>query len=336
MHALVTGGNGHLGINLVDELLAHGHRVRASVRALADGAKTAPLRALGAVELCQADVREPAAMRAALQGVDQLFHVAAVYSITQRGREAEMLDTALRGTETVLRAAAEAGVKRVVMTSSVVTLPLTEPGAAPVTEADWNPDLRVPYFRAKCESEQLAWRLAQELGLQLATILPAGIIGPGFAQSTPTIDLIQACRKGAFRLGAPQGNFGFVDARDVATAHRLAAERGAGGRFIVAYEPAPSFAELVRALGRVDARIKAPLMELPRLAAPLLPWVDRLNHHLLGCPRIATPEVIATSVSGRIFNFSSQRARQQLGWAPRVPFEQSLRETLETLKAQTG
>jgi nucleoside-diphosphate-sugar epimerase len=71
---------------------------------------------------------------------------------------------------------------------------------------------------------------------------------------------------------------------------------------------------------------------LPRLLVPTLPIYDRVCHRLLGTPRIATPEVVATSVSGLWWNISSQRARVELGWAPTVSFEQSLRETLQVLR----
>ncbi|MBL8332591.1 MAG: NAD-dependent epimerase/dehydratase family protein, partial [Rubrivivax sp.] len=81
MHALVTGANGHLGFNLVQRLLQQGRRVRGSLRGPLDGPDAARLRALGPVELVRADIRDAAAMGAALQGVDRLFHVAAVYSV---------------------------------------------------------------------------------------------------------------------------------------------------------------------------------------------------------------------------------------------------------------
>ena len=75
-----------------------------------------------------------------------------------------------------------------------------------------------------------------------------------------------------------------------------------------------------------------PLMTLPRQAAPMLPLYDALSHHLFGTPRIATPEVVRSAVSGKVWNGSSARAKAELGWMPRVPFEQSLAETLAVLR----
>jgi dihydroflavonol-4-reductase len=329
MRALVTGGNGHIGYALVRELLAAGHTVRASVRVLDDW-HTAPFEGLD-VEVVGADVRDADSLRAATDGMDTLFHVAAVYSLTDPGREREIIATSVQGAENALRAAAATGVRKVVLTSSVAALPLTAKGAPAVTEAEWRTDLRVPYMRAKTEAEQLAWRLARELGLDLATVLPGGVIGPGFRRNTPTVDIVQAALGGMFRPGAPEGNFTFVDVRDVARAHLLAAEPGVTGRFAV-IDVQPSFRELVGELHRIDPRVRRPLLTLPRLLVPALPMYDRLCHRLIGTPRIATPEVVATSVSGLWWNVSSERARAELGWAPTVPFEQSLRETVHVLQ----
>lgn len=214
----------------------------------------------------------------------------------------------------------------------MATLPLTRRGAPAATEDDWNTDLRIPYFRAKVESEKLAWTLASDLGIELTTILPAGIIGPGFSRPTPTIDLIQACLMGEFRLGAPRGNFGFVDVRDVASAHLRAFETGETGRFIVGYDHVPSYTELVLALGRVEPRVRAPLMTLPTLVAPLIPLYDALSHRVFGTPRIATPEISASLISGEVINYSCQRAKTRLGWTTEVPFEQSLADTVAELR----
>ena len=80
---------------------------------------------------------------------------------------------------------------------------MTAPGAPPVDETQWAEALRVPYFRAKTEGEQAAWRTARELGLNLVTVLPGGITGPGFARNTPTINLIEAIERGnVAQLGA--------------------------------------------------------------------------------------------------------------------------------------
>jgi dihydroflavonol-4-reductase len=330
MRALVTGANGHLGYNLVATLLRAGHSVRASVRQLADPGRTEPLKALGAVELVEADIRSADAVRAVMDGIDVLFHAAAVF--TYVGREQEVLDASIVGVDNALRAAAQAGVGKVVLTSSIVTLPMTLPGAPPADETQWASDLRAPYVRAKTEAERSAWRLAGELRLRLVTILPGVIIGPGFRRTTPSLDMIDVMARGGMRMGVPPISYPLVDVRDVAAAHLLAAERDCDGRFFVANEPIPTLRQVLETLHRIDPRIALPLMAMPAALMRFAPILDRLNHRLLGTPRTITPELAAT-LSGRVWNASSARARSVLGWRESVGMEESLRDTLEALRA---
>ena len=128
MRVLVTGANGHLGNNLIKALLTRGDKVRASVRSLADAGKTASVRALGNVELVEVDVFRPDQFRSAMDGIDVLFHLAASYAyVIERGREEEqVIRPSVEGAANAIRAAAEARVPKVVLTSSAVTLPLTD------------------------------------------------------------------------------------------------------------------------------------------------------------------------------------------------------------------
>jgi len=332
MRALVTGGNGHLGYNLVKALLEGGHTVRASVRSLSDPARTAPLKQLGAVELVEAELDRPDQLRAAMEGVDVLFHAAAVYSVAEAGRDQEILDSSLKGAEAALRAAADARVGKVILTSSIVTLPMTAPGAPPSTEADWTDDTRIVYFRAKKEAEQLAWKLAGELKLNIATVLPGQIGGPGFRRNTPTLDQLEALMGGAFRMGVPDVNMLYIDVRDVASAHLLAAERDGQGRFIAVGDEAPTWRRIMEVMHGIDPRVKPALLTLPGFMKPSLVYFDWLLSKVYGTPRTGSPEVVGTVV-GKRFNASNRRAREVLGWAPKVSLEDSLRDTMAALRA---
>ncbi len=138
-----------------------------------------------------------------MDGMEALAHTAAVYQLYAPGREAAIVSASVDGVERALRAAADAGIRRVVQTSSIVSLPMTPPGSPAVTEADWATDLRVPYFRGKTLAERRAWELSKELGLDLVTVLPGAFAGPGFARPTPTVDLVHSIMKGAMELAAP-------------------------------------------------------------------------------------------------------------------------------------
>jgi dihydroflavonol-4-reductase len=334
MHVLVTGANGHLGFNLCKTLLERGHKVRASVRSLADEGKVAPLRALGPLEVVEVDIYKPEHLRAALDGIDLFFHLAAVYAfVVPPGQEEEfVVRPSIEGAANAIRAAADAKVPKVVLTSSVVTVPLTKPGAPPSTEQDWNGDLRIPYMRAKTLAEQRAWELARELGVNLVTVLPGAICGPGFVRSTPSTDLIECIMSGYFRFGVPNINFPYVDLRDVIAAHIHVAEKECEGRFIACNDHLPTIMEINEAMHRIDSSIPLPIMRIPDFMVGMAPLFDRMNHRVLGTPRIASPEFIATA-RGNVFNASNARARRELGWTQSITLEQSLRDTMETIRA---
>ncbi|MPZ17393.1 MAG: NAD-dependent epimerase/dehydratase family protein [Luteitalea sp.] len=332
MRAVVTGANGHLGNNLCKHLLQRGYTVRAGVRSLADQKKTAHLVAMEGLELVEADLYRPDQLRAAFDGADVLFHVAAVYAYVPGGHDADdVLRASVEGAENALRAAADAKVRKIVLTSSLVTLPLTAPGAPPSTEADWATDLSVPYFRAKTLAETRAWELARDLRLSLVIVLPGSIGGPGFTRNTPTIDVIEGIMLGTMRLGAPRSNLPYVDIRDVVSGHVLAAESDCGGRFIVCNDRLPSFIEIIETMHRIDPHVRRALMTMPDFMLGVVPLFDRLNHRLLGSPRVMIPELLAT-VRGRIWNASNERAKRELGWRQEVSLETSLRDTMDVLK----
>ena len=335
MKVLVTGAGGHLGFNLAGALLAGGHVVRGSLRSLADPVAVARLQALGPVEVVAAPLESEPALRAAMDGMDALAHTAAVYLLHAPGRDAEIVSASVDGLERAFRAAKDARIKRIVLTSSIVTLPLTRPGTPAVDERAWAEDLRVPYFRAKTLAERRAWDLAGELGLDLVTVLPGAFGGPGFARNTPTIDLVEAIMKGALDVAAPPVAYPYVDVRDVATAHVMALMSGANGRFIAIEEPIPMLADIARAMHAIDARIGKPLLTLPAFTMPLLPHLETIAAWLGGTARTLTPEMAAT-MHGRTFNISSQRIRRELGWRPAVPLRQSLADTIAAIRARAG
>ena len=277
MRTLVTGANGHLGFNLVKELLKKEHTVRGSIRSLKDTKNVQRLKSLGDVKIVEARLDRPDQLTAAMEGIDVLFHAAAVYSYTEPNREQEIIDASLKGIKNTFYAAYEAKVKKIVLTSSVVTLPFTLPDASPADENDWTNDTRVPYLKAKTEGEKLAWDIAKDKKLDMVSVLPGGIGGPGFAKNTPTIDIIEAMMMGAMRMGVIQMNFPYVDVRDVVSAHILAGEKDCEGRFIACSNPSPTFRDIIETMHRIDNRIPLPLMTLPNFMIGAMGFFDKFN-----------------------------------------------------------
>ena len=333
MQVLVTGANGHIGFNLCKELIARGHTVRAAVRPPADSGKIAPLRALGRIEVVEADLYRPEQLRAAMVGIDLFFHLAAVYAyvVPPRRAEEEVVRPSLEGATNAIRAAADAKVPKIVLTSSVVVLPLTKPGAPPSTEDDWTEDLQLPYIRAKTLAERRAWELARELKVNLVTVLPGAVCGPGFVRNTPSIDVFEGIMLGTMRMGVPDANLPCVDVRDVVSAHVLAGEKDCAGRFVVCNDHLPSFRELVETMHAIDRQIPLAKSTIPTFMMGAAPFFDWLNHKLTGSPRVMTPELIST-VRGKIWNASNARIKRELGWSQTIPIETSLRDMIETIK----
>lgn len=331
MKALVTGANGHLGYNLVKELLKREYTVRGSIRSLDDNDKVVRLKLLGDLEVVEAELADPDQLRKAMDGIEVLFHAAAVYKYFAPGMDLDIISASVDGINNTFHAAADAKVKKIVLTSSLVTIPLTIPGAPPSDETCWQGDFRTPYIRAKTQGEDRGWELAKELKLNLVTVLPGAIIGPGFVRNTPTIDIVEAMISGGFRLGAPNMNLPVVDVRDVVSAHVLAAENDCEGRFLVCNDSFPTLGEMVEVLHEIDPKVPLPLMTMPKFMNGFLTFFDKFNKLTLGTPRTISQELVLT-FKGKTWNATNKRIKNNLGWKQNITLKQSLGDTLEAIR----
>jgi dihydroflavonol-4-reductase len=330
---LVTGASGHVGGALVAELVENGYDVRAAVRDPLDPSKTDALKNLQ-VELVKADLFDPASLHAACAGMDGVFQVAAIYDLAPRDsvQARIMTETGVLGMANVLTAANLAGVGRLVLTSSVVTIAPVAPGLSTATEDSWVSDISVPYIEEKTSGEKHAWQLSGELGLDMVSVLPGAVTGPGFNRSTPSVDFIEAFAKGSLRMGAPAIDIPFVDVRDVAVAHRLAFEKGEAGSRYIAMNHAASLYDIGVALNRIDPKIPKPLMKMPGFMTGMVPYIDTMMAKLSGYPHSYT-KALHNSWKGREWRIDDTKSRRALGYIPAVDLEQSLTGTLEQLRA---
>jgi len=221
--ALVTGGAGFIGSNVVRALVSGGHEVRVLH---VPGENLRNLEGLD-VELLEGDVTDAGGMRTAVRGVDRVFHLAAIYALWLR-RPERMREVNVGGTENVLRAAADAGVERVVYTSSIAVFGGqgldADANESSVFKLGSTGDL---YSMTKLEAHRVALDWAGK-GLDVTIVAPCGPIGPGDVRPTPTGKMLLS----AFNLPAPvlvhtSANLG--DVRDMAEAHLLAGDRGKTG-----------------------------------------------------------------------------------------------------------
>jgi dihydroflavonol-4-reductase len=329
---LVTGGTGFLGGWCVVQALQRGHDVRTTVRDLRREASVRQAVAKAGVDpgdrltVLSADLTSDEGWAEAVAGCRYVMHVASPFPPEQPKDPDELIAPARDGALRVLRAALDAGVERVAMTSSVAAVRGSRPSSesTPFTEADWtdaDDTERTPYVRSKTIAERAAWELVREAGAEdrLAVINPGAIIGPPLSDDHSTsLQAIQRLLDGMPAM--PRLGFTFVDVRDVADLHlRALTDPAAGGeRFIAADEflwTADVAAVIRDRLG--DAAPNVPKRVAPNLLVRAMSLFD-------GGIRPFVNDL------GRRQWMSSEKARRTLGWAPR-PIEDSIEDTARAL-----
>jgi dihydroflavonol-4-reductase len=316
---LVTGASGFVGSAVSRSLVARGHNVRALVRPTS---RTAHLAEIG-VELAVGDVRDPVAVRAALDGVRFLFHVAADYRLWAR-RPHEIDEINVIGTRVVMSEAMRAGLERVVYTSTVATLQLRDDGR-PADEERQLPHAHArngAYKSSKLIAEQLVDELVGQ-GLPAVIVNPSTPIGPGDARPTPTGRLILNAAAGRMP-GFVDTGLNFVHVDDVAAGQLAALERGRiGERYILGGQNASLkqlLAVVAAEMGRAPPRVK-----IPRGA--VLPFALAAE----AVAAITDHEPFITRAGLRMSKsrmyFTSAKAERELGFSAR-PYEEAVREAI--------
>ncbi|KAI2680203.1 NAD-dependent epimerase/dehydratase family protein [Pseudomonas sp. TNT3] len=322
--SMVTGANGHLGNTLVRALLARGQAVRAGVR---DPQQSTALSGLDC-QIVRAELQDPDSLRQALQGVDVLYQVAAVFKHWASNPDTEIVDVNVQGTRNILRAAAEAGVRRVVYVSSVAAV---GHDGQRLDESSWNTDQSNPYYRSKILSERVAWDTAQACDLPMIAVLPSAIIGPHATRLTDTMGFLAAVLARKLPLD-PNFHFNFVDVRDVADGLISAAEKGRPGhRYLLANQHSSSLADVIEALNTLCPDYRLP-RRAPRTLLLLIACLQELRARYTGQPA----ELLRSQV--RMFYgvrqvYCIDKAINELGYQPRSP-QHALRQAFEYLLAR--
>jgi nucleoside-diphosphate-sugar epimerase len=329
---LVTGGSGFLGGWCAVELLKRGHTVRTTVRDL--GREAEVRAAVGSqvdagdrLSVHPADLTGDAGWAEAVAGCEHVLHVASPFPPVQPKDPDELIVPAREGTLRVLRAALDAGVERVVLTSSVAAIAgAARPGHGPLTEADWTdpgkPGLS-PYVRSKTIAERAAWDLMEGAGARerLAVVNPGAILGPTLSDDHSfSLQAVERLLNGM--PGIPRIGFSFVDVRDVADLHlRAMTAPEAGGERFIAAGPFLWASEVAAVLrdGLGEAAAKVPKRNLPdwlvRIAARFDPGIRSITNQL-----------------GVRLEYSSEKSETRLGWSPR-PAEEMILDTGRSLAA---
>lgn len=329
---LVSGANGFIAAHTIERLLARGYEVVGTVRDPGNVARNAHLKALpGAsqrLSLVAADLTAPDPFGSHVD-VDAILHMASPYVMTAHDPQRDLVDPAVKGTRSMLEAAARSPrVRRVVLTSSMAAI-TDEPDGRVLTEADWNTEsslTRNPYYYSKAMAERAAWAFVERERPRfgLVAINPFLVIGPSHTAEVNTsnqifVDLASGVYPATMAL-----DWGFVDVRDVADAHIAAMEADAAkGRYICASAnmDMADVVALMRAQGFAHTR-------LPRfnLDGPFGTRLMRLASHMQPA---GVGSYLRTHL-GRVPRFDNTKARRELGIAFRQPAD-SIRDTLADL-----
>jgi nucleoside-diphosphate-sugar epimerase len=310
---LVTGGSGYLGAQLIAALLRDGCQVRTTVRSLdREGEVCIAVRRGGAddsgLEVVTAELTADEGWAAAMAGCEEVHHVAS--PMIHSDDADEVIIPARDGTLRALRAARDAGARRVVLTSSFAAVGYTPKPGSEYTEADWtDPDMPglPPYPRSKAIAERTAWDFIKHEGgdTELVVVNPTFILGPTLtSKAGSSLQLTKAMLDGTMPVVRRQ-RFGVADVRDVADLHirAMAAPEAAGKRYLaLADGPTISFLQMAQILRE---RL-GPLAE-----------------------RVPTEEIPGPEPPRLIIH--NDRAKQELGWRPR-PAETTIVETAESLR----
>jgi nucleoside-diphosphate-sugar epimerase len=317
---MVTGGSGFVAAHCIIQCLSSGYRVRTTVRSskreddVREMLKAGEATNLDRLTFTVADLTKDEGWKEAVEGCTYVLHVASPFPPGAPKDENDLIIPAREGTLRVLRAARDAGVKRVVVTSSLAAVGYGHGDTnEPWTEEMWTdpdgPGVN-PYIRSKTLAERAAWDFIEKEGgsLELSVVNPGGIYGPVLGPDYATsIQLVERLLNGSLP-GCPQLNFGVVDVRDVADLHLLAMThpKAKGERFLCVSPPSMTVQEMSLALRERlgDAAKRSPIRVLPNFVLRVIAFFD---------PAVALiiPEL------GRYKVMLNDKAKNLLGWQPR-------------------
>ncbi len=316
---LVTGANGFVGSAVVRALLRHDYAVRALVRASSD---TANLDGLD-IETTRGDLLDPPSLQRAVAGCEGLFHVAADYRLWARNPEAIRMAN-VRGTRNVLGAARDAGIERIVHTSSVATLGCNADGtpANEDTQAAYA-DMIGEYKRSKYLAEKMTRRRAHS-SQDIVIVNPSAPVGPRDRKPTPTGRMILDAARGRMPAYVDTG-LNIVHVDDVAEGHVLAYQRGQRGRRYILGGENMSLEAILATIAELTGH-RAPRLKLPHAAVLPAAYFSEAWARLRG--KTPNLSVDGARLARHAMYFTSRRAETELGYHAR-PAREALADAVQ-------
>lgn len=330
---LVTGGSGFVGAHCILQLMEKGYRVRTTIRSLSkkneviEMLKNGGAQAAEDLSFIEADLSSDSNWDEAVKDCDYVLHVASPIALGAPKDENEMILPAVEGTLRVLRASRNAGVKRVVITSSFAAVGYShkDPNTL-ITEEEWtdpNDKTLSAYLKSKTLAEKAAWDFINKEGgeLELSVVNPVGIFGPLLGPGlSGGHEILQRLLNGSMKA-VPNIHFGIVDVRDVADLHlrAMTSPEAKGQRFLALSGGVLSLLDIALLLknkmgDEADSVTTKTLPDwLVRVAALFNPLAKSIVSQL-----------------GRVKNASNEKAKSLLGWTPRSN-EEAIMSAVESM-----
>ncbi|MDP9147716.1 MAG: NAD-dependent epimerase/dehydratase family protein [Acidobacteriota bacterium] len=304
MITLVTGATGFLGSHVARQLLAHGDNVRVLVRASSSNRAIADLP----LEYVTGDLRDKSSVVRAMHGVQRVFHVAADYRLWAKNSQ-DIYDSNVGGTQNLLAAAKEAGVERLIYTSTVATIAVDRPELPnEFTDAALE-EMVGHYKRSKWMAEREVLQAAQN-GLPAIVAMPTTPVGPWDWKPTPTGKIIVDFLNGKMP-GYVETGLNFVGVEDCALGHLLVAEKGKiGERYLLGGENL-TLKQLLEALAKLTG-LPAPRLKIPHALALGVAYAETAFSRLLG--REPQIPVEGVKIAQHMMFVDASRAQRELGF----------------------
>jgi dihydroflavonol-4-reductase len=325
MTTLVTGATGFLGSAVVRALLGRGEAVRVLVRPNNNRRNIHGLD----VELAEGNLNDPASLRRAVSGCRALYHTAADYRLWAKN-PGEIYETNVTATQQLLRLASDAGVARVVYTSSVATLG-REPSGRPADEQTpvTIDDMTGHYKRSKYMAEEEVKRMVREDEVPAVIVNPSTIIGPRDIRPTPTGRMVEEAARGKIPAFVDTG-LNVVHVEDVAEGHVQAFEHGQiGERYVLGGEDM-MLREILEQIASLTGR-RPPRVRLPRGAVLPVAYAAEFAARIRRTGKEPLITVDGLKMSKTFMFFSSEKAKKALGYAPR-PAHEALADAVEWVR----
>ena len=323
--SLVTGGNGHLGNNLVRLLLSQGIKVRTTVR---DLNIKKPFKELNC-EVVEADITDRKSLKNAFKGVTNVYAVAANFNMWAKNPKTEIYDNNINGTQNVFDIAHECGVKNIIYVSSIASLDFTKLPAN--VNNGYNKDRRNWYYNSKNDSDKLALELGNKYGIRTVLVLPSAMIGSKALKLSYSNNFVLQILNGKIPLDTGI-TLNWIDVKDVALGSYMAMEKGVHGeRYILANEKHTTLQKSVKIASELfpELKLKTP-KKVPKILLYTIASLMEFGSKITGKAPLLERHYL-DMFYGLKQDYNISKSVKYLDFKPK-PSKQALEDALEYLR----